>query len=101
MEYRRIISKHPDFIPIIPSELALMMLTDDSDKNKLGFDFIATYSSLEHSGLGRYGDPLDPYGDLEAAAQAWCALKPGGVLFLGTDLSSISQRLANYLLLAV
>ena len=28
-------------------------------------DFIVTFSSMEHSGLGRYGDPLLPFGDLE------------------------------------
>jgi len=29
------------------------------------YDAIVTYSSVEHSGLGRYGDPLDPDGDLK------------------------------------
>jgi hypothetical protein len=47
------------------------------------FDFSASYSSIEHSGLGRYGDPLSPYGDLEALQQIHCMLKPGGVLILG------------------
>ena len=46
-------------------------------------DFIWSFSSIEHSGLGRYGDPLDPFGDLEAVAQMHCMLKPGGVLYLG------------------
>jgi len=33
--------------------------------NELGhFDGVITYSSLEHSGLGRYGDALNPWGDL-------------------------------------
>ena len=35
------------------------------------FDVIVTYSSLEHSGMGRYGDPLNPWGDLIASARAW------------------------------
>lgn len=47
------------------------------------FDAVASYSSLEHSGLGRYGDPLNPYGDLDAIRQIHCMLKPGGILFLG------------------
>jgi len=46
-------------------------------------DWIASFSSLEHSGLGRYGDALNPEGDAEALQQAWCMLKPGGVLLLG------------------
>jgi hypothetical protein len=39
--------------------------------------------SLEHSGLGRYGDALNPWGDLLALARAWCVTKPGGWLYLG------------------
>ncbi|KAK2150649.1 hypothetical protein LSH36_396g00001 [Paralvinella palmiformis] len=51
------------------------------------FDFGATFSSLEHSGLGRYTDPLNPYGDLEAMAQTWCMIKPGGLFVLGLPCS--------------
>ena len=46
------------------------------------FDAVFSFSSLEHSGLGRYGDPLAPYGDAEAVAQMWCAVRPGGLFFL-------------------
>lgn len=34
-------------------------------------------------GLGRYGDPIDPNGDLLALQQIQCLLKPEGFLFLG------------------
>ncbi|EGT37028.1 hypothetical protein CAEBREN_04730 [Caenorhabditis brenneri] len=47
------------------------------------FDFAATFSSIEHSGLGRYGDPLDPIGDLREMLKIRCLLKNGGLLFLG------------------
>jgi len=50
-------------------------------------DIIVSYSSLEHSGLGRYGDSLNPDGDKEALAQAWCMLRPGGLLVLGVPMS--------------
>jgi hypothetical protein len=33
--------------------------------------------------LGRYGDPQNPYGDLESIAKVECMLKPGGYFFLG------------------
>ena len=46
-------------------------------------DFVATFSSIEHSGLGRYGDALDPTGDLLEARKIHCVLKSGGLLFLG------------------
>jgi SAM-dependent methyltransferase len=51
------------------------------------FDNIASFSSIEHSGLGRYGDPLAPFGDLEAVQQVNCMLKPGGLFFLGLPVS--------------
>lgn len=47
------------------------------------FDFAVSFSSMEHSGLGRYGDPLNPWADMEAAAQVWCLLREGGLFFLG------------------
>jgi len=37
---------------------------------------------LEHIGLGRYGDPLDPDGDLKAIAQLKRVLSPGGSLLV-------------------
>ena len=35
---------------------------------------------VEHIGLGRYGDPLDPDGDLKAIAELTRSLSPGGNL---------------------
>jgi len=46
------------------------------------FDVVFSYSSLEHTGLGRYGEPLAPYGDMETVAQMWCLVRPGGLFFL-------------------
>ena len=47
------------------------------------YDFAFSYSSLEHDGLARYGDPLNPFGDLESIARVHCLLRPGGLFFLG------------------
>lgn len=52
------------------------------------FDFAASFSSIEHSGLGRYGDPLDPIGDLREMLKIKCILKKGGLLFLGFPLGT-------------
>ena len=52
------------------------------------FDNAASFSSIEHSGLGRYGDPLAPEGDIEAVRQVHCLLKPNGLFFLGVPTSS-------------
>ena len=51
--------------------------------NTLGlFDVFLSFSSVEHSGLGRYGDALNPWADLLALARARCVTKPGGYLGL-------------------
>lgn len=39
---------------------------------------------IEHVGLGRYGDPVDPEGHLRAARELARVLAPGGILLLGT-----------------
>lgn len=38
---------------------------------------------VEHVGLGRYGDPLDPRGTLKALAELQRVVAPGGDLYLG------------------
>ena len=35
---------------------------------------------MEHSGLGRYGDALNPWGYSTAVAKAWCVTKVNGSL---------------------
>ncbi len=47
------------------------------------FDAVVSYSSIEHSGLGRYGDPLDPDGDKRAMESIHRSLKDNGILFWG------------------
>lgn len=47
------------------------------------YDCIITYSSIEHSGLGRYGDPLDPDGDLKVMEDIHKNLKKDGILIWG------------------
>jgi hypothetical protein len=39
---------------------------------------------IEHIGLGRYGDPLDPDGDLKAIGELVRVLAPGGNLLIAT-----------------
>ena len=38
---------------------------------------------MEHDGLGRYGEPVHPDGDLAAMRELWLSLKPKGFLLLG------------------
>lgn len=63
---------------VIPSEFAENWKTYAGE-----YDFAASFSSIEHSGLGRYGDPVDPIGDLREMLKIKCILRKGGLLFLG------------------
>jgi hypothetical protein len=56
---------------------------DDCANIKNEYDVIISYSSIEHSGLGRYGDDLDPNGDLTTMQVVHNILKKDGQLFLG------------------
>ena len=47
------------------------------------FDIVLSFSSVEHDGLGRYGDPIDPTGDIAAVGEFAMLLRPGGTLYLG------------------
>ena len=40
--------------------------------------------TIEHIGLGRYGDPIDPQGDLKAIKELVRVTKPGGDLLFVT-----------------
>ena len=79
------------FIPVKfydyrPADLRLNNLTAErADLLSLPFGdgSVASLSCMhvvEHVGLGRYGDPLDPNGDLKAIAELKRVLAPGGTL---------------------
>jgi SAM-dependent methyltransferase len=60
-----------------------------ADLNNLPFDSnsqpsVSCMHTVEHIGLGRYGDPLDPKGDLTAIEELKRILKPGGDLLFVT-----------------
>ncbi len=51
--------------------------------NNETYDAIVTFSSIEHSGLGRYGDPLDPNGDIDTMNTIHNNLVKDGLLIWG------------------
>lgn len=73
IEHNKIISTDPRLELLTPEEY---------DAAPRLFDAVLSISSFEHDGLGRYGDPINPNGDLEAMEKAKGMLKEGGVLFL-------------------
>ena len=79
LEYEVIISDHPKIEIITPELLRQAYLKGKAPT----FDAMVSFSSLEHSGLGRYGDSLNPWGDLITMAKAWCLIKPKGRALVG------------------
>ena len=73
VEYNKIVSEDPRITTITAEEF---------NKNPRKFDVILSISSIEHDGLGRYGDPINPNGDLEFMAKAKSLLKEGGHMIL-------------------
>lgn len=79
LEYGGILSEHPNIRTLTPADFRKSFLNGTLGE----FDGVASFSSLEHTGLGRYGDALNPWGDIIAVARAWCVTKKGGSLTIG------------------
>lgn len=73
IEYNKIISKHPKIKTLTVKEY---------EASPRLFDAVVSISSIEHDGLGRYGDPINPNGDFQAMDKTKAMLKKGGLLFL-------------------
>jgi hypothetical protein len=77
-----------EFYDFRPAPVRLSNFTSASvDLTRLGFpdNSVASLSSMhviEHIGLGRYGDPLDPDGDLKAIRELCRVLARGGNLMV-------------------
>jgi len=61
---------------------------DELDTRDLQVDCAFSYSSFEHDGLGRYGDPISANADLDAMHKAHTILKKDGILFLGVPVGT-------------
>ncbi len=75
-----------DFYDYRPAKLVLNNFTSSrGDLTRLDFadasvECLSCMHVVEHIGLGRYGDPLDPDGDLKAIAELKRVVRPGGHL---------------------
>ncbi len=75
----------PTVIPnVIFHQLALMEDLDSRLRDSA--ESLSCLHTIEHFGLGRYGDPLDPRGHLKGLAQLKRMVKPGGLLYLSTPI---------------
>ncbi len=77
IEYGKRTSDDPRFQFITPSGMEAMVAAGTWEP----FDTALSISSFEHDGLGRYGDPLNPSGDVATMDFVRTkVLKPGGHL---------------------
>lgn len=79
VEYQKVTSEHPKLQTLTVSEFEL-------DDNL--YDASISISSVEHSGLGRYGDALDPDGDIKAMKFLLDKTKVGGLCFLAVPMGA-------------
>ncbi len=81
-----------EFYDYRPADLRLSNLTCASaDLNQLHFESnsipsLSCMHTVEHIGLGRYGDPLDSEGDLKAMSELQRVLAKGGNLFFAVPI---------------
>lgn len=75
VEYNQLRYEHPQLVQVQPAAL-------ESVNFSHRFAAAVALSSFDHDGLGRYGDPVGPDGDLRAMRAARRCLRRGGLLFL-------------------
>jgi hypothetical protein len=67
--------------PLMSNVMVGQQLADMLGNGKL-FDTILCISSIEHDGLGRYGDPINPNADLQTMTRMRRMLVQGGLLYM-------------------
>jgi hypothetical protein len=79
----------------VESDCTQIILRKDLENQQGRFGSIVSFSSVEHDGLGRYCDPVNPDGDLAAMMEFRKWLKPGGTLYLGIPVGAETQVQGN------
>jgi hypothetical protein len=77
IEYTTLHYRHPKMRSSTPDEYWAI---DAAHRPR--FDIGMSISSFEHDGLGRYGDPINPNGDLQSMSEMEEMLVPDGLLFI-------------------
>ncbi|GJP43375.1 hypothetical protein CLOM_g2848 [Closterium sp. NIES-68] len=78
-----------DFNPPVVSHPRIKSISiDQLDATDDVYDVIVSFSSIEHDGLGRYGDPMNPTGDLQRMKKLQGLVKPEGLFYLGVPVGN-------------
>lgn len=78
-----------DYRPLLVRQSGLTCIAADISRLPFADRSVQSLSCLhviEHIGLGRYGDPLDPDGARNAAEELQRVIGPGGTLYLSTPI---------------
>ncbi len=70
-----------------PNETVIVCDAKKLDLPDCSYDLVVSLSSIEHFGLGRYGDEIDLDGDIKAVKEMIRVLKPGGRLIISTTIT--------------
>lgn len=74
-------------VPGVVFKQADLMRSDVLPNSRNGYcDSLSCLHAVEHFGLGRYGDPIDPVGHERGIANMALLLQPGGTLYLSTPI---------------
>lgn len=90
-----------EFYDYRPAKLALSNLeSKHADLTNLHFKSnsitsLSCLHTIEHIGLGRYGDPIDPKGDIKASNELARVLAPGGSLLFVTPVGKEAKIAFN------
>ena len=83
-------------VPIISYKNLVCISTDTFKYSKTTYDFIISYSTIQHCGLGSYGDPLNPNADIEEMQNIREHLKDDGLFLwscpVGKDVLSWNEQ---------
>lgn len=70
-------------------------LMDKNNANKNCADSISCLHAIEHFGLGRYGDPLDPYGHIKGFNNILQMLKIDGTFYISFPIGKANETHFN------
>lgn len=85
----RPVDAHLPGLEVVAGDVCHMPFPDDSVES------LSSLCVIEHIGLGRYGDALDPQGTDKAAAELSRVLAPGGDLYVSVPIAPVTRTRFN------